>query len=157
MVTFDKKGNPIIETEAIIPYQSVLGPTWFRFFEGLKEEKIYGTKCQKCRRVLVPARAFCPRCFLDMEEWVKVPSEGEILAWVYTNYEYFGMPTKPPFITAIIRLDGTDTGFLHLIGGFDLSDVEKVRTRVKDGARVQAVWRKEKQGHVMDIEYFRPL
>jgi len=157
MVTFDKKGNPIIETEAIIPYQNVLGPTWFRFFEGLKEEKIYGTKCSKCRRVLVPARAFCPRCFLDMEEWVNVPSEGEVLAWVYTNYEYFGMPTKPPFITAIIRLDGTDSGFVHLIGGFDLSDVEKVQTRVKDGARVQAVWRKEKQGHIMDIEYFRPL
>ena len=28
-----------------VPYHMALGPVWSRFFEGFKEEKIWGTKC----------------------------------------------------------------------------------------------------------------
>ena len=157
MVTFDKKGNPIIEAEVRIPYELAVGPTWYRFFEGLKQEKIFATRCPKCNRVLVPARSFCPRCFVDMEQWVEVSQEGEIAAWVLTDYEYFGMPIKPPFIGSLIRLEGTDCTFNHLIGGFDLSDLDTVRKKVKNGMRVKAVWEKEKKGHILDIKYFKPL
>jgi len=157
MVTFDKKGNPIIATEAVIPYQAVLGPSWYKFFEGFKDEKIWGSKCPKCGRVLVPIRAFCPRCFVDIDDCLEVSSEGKIVAWVYVNYKYFGMPTKPPFISSIIHLDGVDSNFLHLIGGFDLSDLETVRQTVQVGTRVKAVWKKEKAGNIRDIEYFEPV
>ena len=156
MLTFDKKDNPIIEAEAIIPYEAVLGPTWQRFFEGLTEEKIFGTKCPKCGRVLVPARTFCSRCFVDMAEWVEVSHEGRVAAWALTDYKYFGMPTKPPFIGALINLDGTDCNFLHLIGGFDIKDLNTVRRTVKKGTRVRAVWKEEKTGNIMDIRYFEP-
>lgn len=68
----------------------------------------------------VPARSFCPRCFIRNDEWVEVSQTGKIVAWALTKYEYFGMPTKPPFIGALIRLDNTDSNFLHLVGGFDM-------------------------------------
>ncbi|MFH1349326.1 MAG: Zn-ribbon domain-containing OB-fold protein [Pseudomonadota bacterium] len=157
MLKLDKKGYPILEAEAIIPYESAFGPTWHGFFEGFKEEKIFGTRCSKCNRVLVPARSFCPRCFVDMEEWVEVSNEGEVVAWALTDYEYFGMPTKPPFVSALIKLDGTDCSFLHLIGGFDLRDLETVRKTIKNGMKVRAVWEKEKKGQIMDIKYFEPV
>jgi len=157
MIKFDKKGNPFIEAEGIIPYETAVGPTWHRFFEGFKEERIYGTKCPKCNRVLVPARTFCPRCFEDMEEWVELHQEGRVKGWALVDYEYFGMPTKPPFIFSVIGLEGADCGLLHLIGGFDLSNLETVRSRVKTGSRVRAVWEKEKRGHIMDIRYFAPI
>jgi uncharacterized OB-fold protein len=157
MLKYDKKGNPILVSETIIPYESALGLTWHRFFEGFKEEKIWGTKCSKCSRVLVPARSFCPRCFVDMEEWVEVSNEGEVIAWALTDYEFFGMPTKPPFISALIRLCGSDCNFLHLIGGFDLSDLDLVRKTVKNGMKVRAVWEKEKKGRIMDIKHFEPV
>jgi uncharacterized OB-fold protein len=67
------------------------------------------------------------------------------------------MPTKPPFIGALIRLDGTDSNFLHLIGGIDLSDAEYVRRTIKNGMRVTVVWNAEKKGHILDIKYFKPL
>jgi len=157
VVTSDKKGNPIIETDARIPYELAVGSTWYRFYEGFKKEKIFGTRCPKCSRVLVPARTFCSRCFVDMDDWVEVSQEGAVVSWVVTNYEYFGMPTKPPFINSLIRLDETDCGFMHLIGGVDLSDLDRVSEKVQNGMKVKAVWRKEKTGCIMDIQYFEPV
>ncbi|HPC74979.1 MAG TPA: OB-fold domain-containing protein, partial [Syntrophales bacterium] len=97
------------------------------------------------------------RCFVDTDEWVEVAQTGVLTAWCYVNYRYFGMPTEPPFISALLRLDGTDVDFLHIIGGFDLSDFEKARKIVKNGMKLQAVWADELRGHIMDIRYFKPL
>jgi hypothetical protein len=146
-----------LKTEIRLPYELSYGPVWTRFFEGLAEKKIYGTRCTKCGRVLVPARSFCPRCFVDTDEWIEVAQTGVLTAWCYVNYRYFGMPTEPPFISALLRLDGTDVDFLHIIGGFDLSDFEKARKIVKNGMKLQAVWADELRGHIMDIRYFKPL
>ena len=67
------------------------------------------------------------------------------------------MPTEPPFIGALIRLDGTDVDFLHMIGGFDMSDFGQARKIVKNGMRLKAVWKDERQSHILDIKYFEPL
>jgi len=157
MFKFNKNGHPIIESDAKIPYEVSLGSTWYRFFEGLKNEKIFGTKCPKCQRVLVAARTFCPRCFVDMEEWVEVSQVGELIAWALTDFEFFGMPTKPPFISAFIHLEGADSNFLHLLGGFDLNNIDAVRKTVKNGMKVKAVWREKKTGSILDIKYFEPI
>jgi uncharacterized OB-fold protein len=157
MMTLDKEGLPIIKAEARIPYELALGPTWHRFFEGLKEEKIWGTRCSECQRVLVPARSFCPRCFVEMEEWVEVSSEGVMVGWALTDYTYFGMPTKPPFVSGVIRLDGSDCSFLHLIGGFEIKDLESVKSTIRNGMRVRAIWRDVRVGGIMDIRYFEPV
>jgi len=156
MLTKNKKGHPIIEAEASVPYELATGPSWHRFFEGFKNEKIYGSRCPQCQRVLVPARSFCPRCFVDMGEWIEVSNEGEVVGWSLTNYHFFGMPTEPPFISGLIRLDGADNDFYHLVGGFDLKNLELVTRTMKIGTRVKAVWKEKKQGCIMDIKYFRP-
>lgn len=146
-----------METEIRLPYRIAYGETWTRFFEGMKEEKIFGTKCSKCNRVLVPARTFCPRCFVNTDEWVQCSQEGRLVAWVLVNYTFFEQLIKPPFITGVIRLDGTDVDFLHLIGGFDMSNTEAVKKTIQTGMKVKAVWEKEKKGHILDIKYFTPF
>jgi hypothetical protein len=156
MITINKEGYPIIKTEAKIPYELAVGPTWVRFFEGLKEKKILGTKCARCSRVLVPARSFCSRCFEDMSEWVEVSQEGVLKSWSLTEHEYFGMPIKPPFINGVIRINGTHCNFLHYIGGFEMEGLQQVRKIVKNGMLVRAVWREERKGGVMDIRHFEP-
>jgi uncharacterized OB-fold protein len=144
-------------TEIKLPYELAYGATWTRFFEGMKEKKIYGTKCSKCGRILVPARTFCPRCFVDTDEWVEVSQEGTLSTWSYTNYRYFGMPIDPPFISGLIKLSGTDVNFLHIVAGFDLDDFDLVRQTVKTGMKVKAVWSDDRKGHIMDIRYFEPI
>jgi uncharacterized OB-fold protein len=67
------------------------------------------------------------------------------------------MPTEPPFITGFIKIDKADNLFVHLIGGFDMSDLDWIRAVMKRGTRVTAVWEKVKNGCIMDIKYFKPL
>jgi len=157
MYTLNKRGQAIMEAEVSIPYESATGPTWHRYFESFKHEKIFGTKCPECGRVLVPARSFCSDCFVEMDDWIELSNEGEVTGWSLTNYHYFGMPTEPPFISAKILLDGADNTFSHLVGGFDLNDLELVRRTMKIGTRGRAVWRKEKKGCILDVEYFIPI
>ena len=38
-------------TEIKLPYELAYGATWTKFFEGMKEKKIYGTKCSRCGRI----------------------------------------------------------------------------------------------------------
>ena len=153
-MTKERKTTP---HDVVLPYNWALGPVWTKFFDGLKEEKILGTKCKKCGRVLVPARTFCPKCYEDMEEWVEVGQEGIIETWCLVNYKHYGQVKEPPYIMAQIKLDGAECSFNHFIGGIDLSNIDDVNKRIKVGTKVKAVWRKVKQSDIYDIEYFEPL
>jgi len=140
-----------------LPYKFAVGPVFNRFYEGLKDGKILGNRCPECGKVLVPARTFCPGCFVDMDEWVEVSHEGEVVSWTFTEADFFGMPADPPFIGSLIRLDGTDCDFLHLLGGVDLTVLDVVKERIRPKTRVKAVWEAERKGHLLDIKYFEPV
>ena len=58
-------------------------------------------------------------------------------------------PFDGPFGWALIKLDGADTGFLHVVDG----PKEKLAT----GARVKARWKAEREGHINDIEAFEVI
>jgi uncharacterized OB-fold protein len=154
----DEEVEPrIIEGVLSLPYRWATGPVGAKFLEGLKNKKILGTRCPKCRRVLVPARKFCPRCFVDTDEWVEVGDKGILRTFTIINFSFVGQVRKPPYIVGIIELDGADVGFTHFIGGVDLTDIEKAARELRPGMRVQAVWREERKGDILDIEYFKPV
>jgi len=141
-----------------LPHKYAAGPAWTRFYDGLKQEKIYGSRCQECKKVFVPARSYCPACQVSADEWIEVSQEGKVISWALSiSHEFFGMPVSPPFITALIRLDDTDCDFLHFIGGIDLSDAKKVKDLIRPGLKVRAIWNEEKKGHMMDIKHFAPV
>ena len=58
----------------------------------------------------------------------------------------------PPYVCAMIRLDGANISFLHLIQGID---VEEIRI----GMRIQAVWKpKDEWTHSLEnIRWFTPI
>jgi hypothetical protein len=147
----------VVEGSISLPYRWVLGPVFTRFFEEFKNKRIMGTKCPKCKRVLVPARKFCPRCFVDDLEWVQVSEKGKVRTWSLINFKFSGQLVPPPYVLAVIDLEGAGTGLSHFIGGIDLSDPEKVKNMVSIGMNVQAKWRDNCQGNILDIEYFRPV
>jgi uncharacterized OB-fold protein len=146
-----------IRNDVALPYQWSLGKTWTRFFDGLQEGRIWGTKCIPCGKVFVPARPFCPECLKDMTQWVEVGQEGKILTWTLVQAEYVGQIHSPPYIVALIQLAGADCGFSHFIGGIDLADIKKVKQKLKTGTKVRAVWRSEKKADIHDIAYFTPV
>jgi uncharacterized protein len=140
-----------------LPYKFAVGTVFHRFYEGLKERTILGNRCPSCNWTLVPPRSFCPRCYVDMDEWVDVSQEGEIVTWTWAGRPFWGMPVDPPLVAALIRLDGTDCNLLHLVGGFDLGSPEEVRARIRTGSRVSAVWETNRTGRMLDIRHFEPV
>jgi uncharacterized OB-fold protein len=92
-----------------------------------------------------------------MDEWVEVAQEGEIVSWVQANRPFYAAPAEPPFIAALIRLDGTQCTFLHLVGDPNAADPEAVKAKIQRGTRVKAVWADEKKGHMLDLKYFQPI
>jgi len=57
---------------------------------------------------------------------------------------------KAPFAYGIIKLDGADTGMVHLIG-------EANPGRLREGMRLKAVFKDEPQGNYLDIKCFKPI
>lgn len=133
-----------------VPYAWSVGETGSRFLTALRDErKILGNRCGRCKTVYVPPRKNCGKCFEPITEWASVGTEGTVEAFTIVRYGWEGQPLPPPFAYAIIRLDGADVGFLHLIQ----DGLRELRT----GARVRARFAEKRGGYILDIEYFEIL
>ncbi len=132
-------------------YRHHAGPVRSKFLTELRDnQRIMGTKCPTCQRVYVPARSTCIRCFIDLKDWVQVSDKGTLVNYTVVHQSEPLHPIPPPFAYGIILLDGADTGLVHVLGDVDLKDI-------RIGMRVQAVFAKQRKGHIFDIKHFRPL
>lgn len=50
-----------------------------KFFEGLREGKIYMTQCKGCGEKFFPPQADCPKCLTSNMDWIPLSGEGELL------------------------------------------------------------------------------
>ena len=122
-----------------------------RFLDGLRAGKILGRECQRCERVLVPPRMFCERCFRETDAWIEVEHTGTVQTYSICHVSWDMQPLDPPEIPAVVAVDGSDGGFLHMLG-----EVEPDEVRI--GMEVEAVWKPvgERIGSILDIAHFRP-
>jgi uncharacterized OB-fold protein len=81
---------------------------------------------------------------------VEVGDRGTVQTYTIVHYPSAVQPVPTPLIYGIIKLDGADTGLAHLISE---TDYEKLRV----GMRVQAVFKEERVGNMLDILYFKPI
>ena len=143
-----KEVEPLtLKGQIAVPYTWWVGETGSRFLVSLRDDqKILGAKCSQCGTVYVPPRKNCGRCFVDINEWVKIADEGIITAYTIVHYTNPVQPVKTPFAYALIKLDGADVGFLHIIK----QDLDKI----KQGLRVKAKFKAERTGSILDIDSF---
>jgi acetyl-CoA C-acetyltransferase len=122
-----------------------------RFLDGLEEGLILGRECRSCRRILVPPRMFCERCFRGTDAWVEVQQTGIVQTFSICHVRWDMQPLDEPEIPAVISIDGSDGGLLHMLGDVGPDDVSV-------GMAVEAVWRPESErtGSILDISHFRP-
>jgi uncharacterized OB-fold protein len=93
----------------------------------------------------------CIDCYKDMNDWVLLPGTGTVDTFTVVNYAEPGLHLKKaPFVYAVIKMDGADTGLVHMIDGI-------APEKVKVGMRVKAVLAKERDGHITDIKHFKPI
>lgn len=124
-----------------------------RFLAELKNGRIVGRKCNRCKRILVPPRMFCERDFVQTKEWVYVRDTGTVNTYSISYIAADASRLKKALIVAVIDLDGASEGIgiLHLLGGVKPDQVNV-------GMKVKAVWkpRRQRTGAITDIRYFRP-
>jgi uncharacterized OB-fold protein len=136
-----------------IPNTYSAGAVGSRFLIELRDnKKIMGTRCPTCNLVYVPARSVCRDCFGELSEWVEVSQKGALLTYTVTYQSNPIQPVSTPIVYGIVQLDGADTGFVHMLGEVDPE-------KLKVGTKVKAVFKvkKERQGNILDIKYFKPL
>ena len=126
-------GDEVLKAPFVLDYayKRSTGPVIGRFLTGLREGRIEGVVCSD-GRVLVPAREYDVDGAALGDTWADVSSEGEVLTWTEG--------------WALVRLDGSDSGFVHRLLG-----------PVKTGDRVRIRWAEQRRGHITDIEGFEPL
>ena len=115
-----------------------------------KNNKIMGIKCPKCGEIYVPPKMICFKCFEKMEEWVEVGNKGTVKGFTIITHSTPVMPLEPPFAYALINLDGSTTDIIHLIKETDPK-------KLKEGIRVEAVFKEKPRKRITDIEYFKVI
>ena len=139
-----------LNTPIRLEYRYTAGGATTRFLYGMKEGKILGQRCPKCRNVIVPARGACARCGVATEESVELPDRGTVTTFCVVHIPVPGSEIKPPFVCATIRLDGADIGLFHIVSETPIDEV-------RAGMRVQAVWKpREDWDYTLEnIRYFK--
>ena len=142
-------------------YQTELSYSWSsgkaisRFLAGLREGELWGRRCSRCDRTLVPPRMYCEMCFRPTDDWVKLESRGRVVTYSvsYVNADATRRKGEEPILIAVIEIGGASPlmGILHLLGEVEADEVAV-------GMEVEAVWKPQgkRQGAITDIRYFRP-
>lgn len=144
--------EPAVERQELkVPYRYSMGATASKFFTEIRDnKKIMGIKCSKCNLVYVPPRSTCGRCFSLLNNWAEVSDRGSLETYTRVRYNTPVQPVAAPFFYGIIKLDGADTGLPHFIG-----DTNGKEPHI--GMRLQAVFKEERAGNILDILYFKPV
>lgn len=118
-----------------------------RFWEGLKEGKIYATKCRNCGRLYFPPVADCGSCLSSSMEWVELSGEGVLVTFTHIVVRPSSFLDNPPYTVAIASLKEGVKALAWLTG------VKK--GEVKVGMRVKLVPKTTEDGRV--TYEFKPL
>ena len=134
-----------------LEYNFTAGSATTRFLGAIAKGNIVGQKCPKCGAVYVPPRGSCPRDGVPTLEEIQLPDYGCIESFTVVHIPIPGNPIEPPFVSAMIRLDGANISFLHLIQEIALEDI-------RIGMRVKAVWKPETEWttSLENIKWFKP-
>ncbi len=113
-----------------------------KFFEGLREGKVYATKCRRCGRYYFPPpQADCPYCKASDMDWVEISGDGELLTYTIINTKPLTYSHYPDYIVAIARMR---EGF-NVLAWLRVDDPKKVRVGMK--VRLQVV-KREPEGYL---------
>lgn len=134
------------------PYKHSTGETVGRFLAGLKvQKKIWGQRVNG-QGVVVPPTGYSEVDASAAGDWVEVKDTGTVTALAKVHHPIDRLhPASSPFAFVLVKLDGADTGFAHIV----TDDLAKLKV----GSRVQAVWAPDDRriGSVRDIASFRVI
>lgn len=117
-----------------------------KFYEGIVDGKLYGTKCPKCGLVYLPPRKHCwnPKCKLQETEWVEMPLEGRIITYTIMAFSATPFLSELPFILSYVKVGDSATAM-----PIQLKEIDPLDVHI--GLRVKIKFKDERVGDLMDI------
>lgn len=134
-----------------LEYHYTTGVAGEEFRRELKEHsRFLASKCSKCKNTYVPARMFCPICFVEMKETVALEGPWQVYSFTTVNKDRSGRSSKPMTI-GLVKLEGAKGGIVHELATED-------STKVTIGMKVVPVLKSETErtGALTDIIAFKP-
>jgi uncharacterized protein len=130
------------------PYVRSVGPTVGTFLTNLRDGKVVGTHGRD-GRVVVPPTEYDPETGEETSDVVEVGPEGTVTSWSWVRSPRPKHPLQTPFAWVLVRFDGADTSFLHVLPA---ASPDEVRTGMR--VRPEFAPEPERIGHVKDIIHF---
>lgn len=104
------------------------------FWAGLRNGKVYASKCPKCSSLSFPPVADCSQCLHSGPEWVELQGEGEIESFTHIVIRPGSFAAHETYTVAVAKMkEGVKV--LAWLTGIKLSDAKigaKVRLAAKD-------------------------
>jgi len=125
---------PSIKSRAIMLTQDIPISKNLKFWEGLREGKVYATRCKQCGKLYFPPNVDCPDCLNVELEWVPLSNEAEIETFTHIVVRPTTFQQNKPYTVAIGKLK-EDVKVLAWLTGFKLSEI-KVGMKVKLVAKI---------------------
>jgi len=138
---------PTLRSREIKIVQEIPTSKTLKFYEGLKEGKVYATKCKDCEKVYFPPMVDCPECLTTGLDWVELSSDAEIETFTHVVIRPTTFQQYKPYTVAIGRLkEGVKV--LAWLTGFKMSEV-------KVGMKAKLVAKATPEGNAT-YEFTRP-
>lgn len=110
------------------------------------------SKCSKCKSTYVPARMYCPDCFIEMKDQFPIDKPGYVYSFTAVNKTRSGEDSAEPITVGLVKFEGVKGGIVHILDVDDPSKVSigmKVTPILRDSAK--------RNGAITDILGFRPV
>jgi len=76
----------------------------------LSEEKLMGSRCEKCGALFVPPRSICIKCYGTEMEWVEMKGKGKLSAFTCIAIgpplmAKEGYDRQHPYVSGVVQLE----------------------------------------------------
>jgi uncharacterized OB-fold protein len=123
----------------------------------LNEEKLMGSRCQRCKSLFVPPRSICIKCSGSEMEWVEMRGKGKLAAFtcIFIGPPFMtkeGYDRKHPYVSGVVELE-EGVRVVARIEGVDGSQPETIKIGIS--LKVEFLHRREGENSTTVLA-FRP-
>ncbi|WP_069806606.1 Zn-ribbon domain-containing OB-fold protein [Vulcanisaeta thermophila] len=101
--TVKVEGPTIDSIPLVYRHRIPIGKT-ITYWEGLRNGRVYATRCKGCGSVFYPPQTDCPYCGSNDVEWFELPGEGVIETFTRVYSKPQGYEDFEPYIITIVNV-----------------------------------------------------
>jgi uncharacterized OB-fold protein len=110
------------------------------------------SKCTKCKSTYIPARMYCPSCFIEMKDQFPIDKPGFVYSFTSVNRDRSGADTELAITVGLVKFEGVKGGIIHLL---DVDDPDRVSIGMKVTPSLKNP--SDRTGAITDILAFKPV